>query len=104
MGTLYYGSNPAPIQMCDRLLAHLKVVVSTKLRRGEAFTVTWVHSDLQPSGRTTIWVQSAIPLRFVFDSDEPAQIDVRTLETLVDAANQGNISLSSDDLTALERP
>ncbi|MFC8681944.1 hypothetical protein ACFT30_10510 [Microbacterium ureisolvens] len=103
MGTLYYGSNAAPIQMCDRLLAHLKVVVSTKLRRGEAFTITWAHSDPEPTGRTTIWVQSAIPLRFVFEKDEPEQIDAHSLKTLADAANQGNIILSPEDLIALER-
>lgn len=43
MGTIYYGGSESPIHIEDRVLAHLKVVITTKLRRGESLTVSWAH-------------------------------------------------------------
>ena len=37
MGTLFYGDAGTPIGIEDRALAHLKVAIITKLRRGESF-------------------------------------------------------------------
>ena len=50
MGTMYYGGSAMPIQIEDRALAHLKVVVATKLRRNESFTLSWPHADRRTSG------------------------------------------------------
>lgn len=41
VGTIFYGGSATPIHIEDRALAHLKVVVATKLRRNESFTVSW---------------------------------------------------------------
>src|SRR5687767_10259238 len=70
MGTIFYGGDATPIHIEDRALAHLKVVIATKLRRNESFTLTWRHQDDQPGGRSTIWLHPSIPLRFVFDDAE----------------------------------
>ena len=86
MGHLYYGTTPEPIRIPDRLLSHLKVVVATKLRRSESFTLSWTHVDGTP-GRSTLWLQPAIPLRFVFDSAEPEQLNAQTLKDMADMAN-----------------
>ncbi|MDI9892185.1 MULTISPECIES: DUF7882 family protein [unclassified Microbacterium] len=86
MGHLYYGTTPEPIRIPDRLLSHLKVVVATKLRRSESFTLSWTHVDGAP-GRSTLWLQPAIPLRFVFDSAEPEQLNAQTLKDMADMAN-----------------
>ena len=67
MGTLFYGDAATPIRIEDRALAHLKVAIITKLRRGESFTLSWQHPDDQPRGRSTLWLHPNIPLRFVFD-------------------------------------
>ena len=45
MGYLFYGNTAEPIEIPDRLLAHLKVVVATKLRRSESFTLSWRHTE-----------------------------------------------------------
>ena len=74
MGTIFYGGEATPIHIEDRALAHLKVVIATKLRRRESFTLSWQHPDDQPRGRSTIWLHPSIPLRFVFDDPEPAQL------------------------------
>jgi len=87
MAKLFYGTTPEPIVIDDRLLAHVKVVAATKLRRGESFTLSWTHRGDEPVGRTTIWLQPAIPLRFVFDSEIPESLDQDLLKRLANDAN-----------------
>lgn len=70
MGYLFYGNTERPIDIPDRVLAHVKVVATTKLRRNESFTVSWRHPDGAPRGRSTIWIHPSIPLRFVFETAE----------------------------------
>lgn len=97
MGTIYYGGSATPIHIEDRALAHLKVVIATKLRRSESFTVTWRHPDDQPRGRTTIWLHPSIPLRFVFDDPEPTNLSREWIEELASSANSsGGITLIAE--------
>jgi hypothetical protein len=86
MGLLFYGNTCEAIEIPDRLLAHIKVVVATKLRRSESFTLSWKHIGDMPSGRSTIWLQPAIPLRFVFSS-ESETLDPELLSRFAVAAN-----------------
>ncbi len=87
MGYLYYGAGNEPIEMPDRLLAHVKVVIATKLRRNESFTLTWQHPAGSPAGRSTIWLQPAIELRFVFGSAEAEKLDPELLQRFANAAS-----------------
>jgi hypothetical protein len=84
---LYYGGESDPLEFPDELLAHLKVVISTKLRRRESFMLSWQHAGAGNPGRTTLWLQSSIPLRFVFDSPDPAALDAALLRRLGEQAN-----------------
>lgn len=90
MGTLYYGNTQQPIEIADRVLAHVKVVVATKLRRGESFTLSWRHTDDVPGARSTIWLHPSIPLRFAFGSPEAETLDPVLLRELVNAANSAS--------------
>jgi hypothetical protein len=97
MGTIYYGGSATPIHIEDRALAHLKVVIATKLRRNESFTVSWQHPSDQPRGRSTLWLHPSIPLRFVFDDPEPTELSRKWIEELANSANSsGGISLVAD--------
>jgi hypothetical protein len=97
VGTIYYGGGAMPIHIEDRALAHLKVVIATKLRRDESFTVSWTHPDDQPRGRSTIWLHPSIPLRFVFDDPEPAQLSRDWIEELANSASStGGILLVAE--------
>lgn len=97
VGTIYYGGGAMPIHIEDRALAHLKVVIATKLRRDESFTVSWRHPDDQPRGRSTIWLHPSIPLRFVFDDPEPAELSRDWIEELANSANStGGIMLIAE--------
>src|SRR5688500_15913928 len=75
MGTIYYGGSATPIHIEDRALAHLKLVVATKLRRNESFTLSWPHGEDEPGGRSTVWLNQAIALRFAFDDPHPVELD-----------------------------
>jgi len=99
MGTLYYGDSQTPIGIEDRALAHLKVVLTTKLRRNESFTLSWRHPDDEPRGRETLWLHPAIPLRFVFTEPERPELNPQWLEDLMRSANStGGIELVPEHL------
>ena len=99
MGTIYYGGSATPIHIEDRALAHLKVVIATKLRRGESFTLSWKHPDDQPRGRSTIWLHPSIPLRFVFDEPETPRLNRQFIEDLANSANtSGGIMLVAEQI------
>ena len=103
MGTIFYGGGGTAVPIEDRALAHLKVVISTKLRRGESFTLSWQHPEDQPRGRSTLWLHPAIPLRFVFDEAEPTTLSREWIERLADSANSsGGILLVPEDIAPVE--
>ncbi len=95
---MYYGDDNTALHFEDRALAHLKVVIATKLRRGESFTISWIHSAAEEPGRSTIWIAPSIPLRFVFDDPEPVTLNPRYLESLAASANSsGGIMLVDEE-------
>ncbi|WP_336646317.1 DUF7882 family protein [Microbacterium sp. USHLN186] len=99
MGLLYYGGNTVPIEIEDRALAHLKVVIATKLRRHESFTLTWQHPANDPNGRSTIWLHPSIPLRFEFCEPESPQLSAEWIAALANSAStSGGICLLPEDV------
>jgi len=101
VGTIYYGGSATPVHIEDRALSHLKVVVATKLRRGESFTLSWQHPADQERGRSTLWLHPSIPLRFVFDEPDPPELSREWLEELAQTANSsGGISLVAEHIAA----
>lgn len=104
MGTLYYDGSGRPIPIDDRALAHLKVVIATRLRRHESFTLSWEHHEEDGSGRSTIWLHPSIPLRFVFDDPHPPELNARWIEELMQSVNAtGGIALTDEVITAPEQ-
>lgn len=99
MGTLFYGDAAIPIGIEDRALAHLKIAIVTKLRRGESFTVSWRHAEDQARGRSTLWLHPNIPLRFVFDEPEAPELSRAWIDELMRSANSsGGIRLVPEQL------
>ncbi|MGF3054974.1 hypothetical protein [Microbacterium sp. YY-01] len=97
MGVLFYGGPYGPIEIEDTALAHLKIVITTKLRRGESFTLSWKHPEDQAGGRSTVWLHPSIPLRFTFDSPENPEISPAWLDELANSAHStGGIRLVSE--------
>lgn len=90
MGTLVYGHRSAArVEVDDVLLAHLKTVALTKLRRKESFALT-VHESL---GRTTLWVHPSTPLQFHFDTDDRVDLDRELIQDLMQHANTGEVTI-----------
>lgn len=86
MGQLIYASD-ARIEIDDRTLAHLQIVILNKLRRRECFAFSWRETDDEGSGRGTIWIASEISLRFMFVSSRPPAINRRWIDALMTTAN-----------------
>lgn len=102
MGMIYYGTETAPIHVDDRALAHLKVVIATKLRRNESFTLSWKHPEGESPGRSTIWLHPSIPLRFVFDTSEPPALSPEWMTAMANSANSsGGITLLNEDVNGV---
>ncbi|MEA1262776.1 MULTISPECIES: DUF7882 family protein [unclassified Microbacterium] len=100
MGTIQYGSGDE-IHIEDRALAHLKVVIATKLRRNESFTLSWRHPDGDAPGRSTIWLHPSIPLRFTFDEPDAPQLNPKWIQDLMrSASSTGGISLIEEVVEA----
>ncbi len=103
MGRLYYSNTTDAIEIPDRALAHLRTLATTKLRRSESFTVSFVHPA--PAGRSTIWLHCSIPLRFEFDSAETDVLDREYLEELArSAAASGGVVMDLTDTEAVRAP
>lgn len=86
MGTMLYGTPPSEIHLDDRLLAHLKVVIVGKLRRGESFLVSWEIPEGEGEGRMSLWMHPSIPLQFVFTERERPPLNPAWMEEMARTA------------------
>lgn len=97
MGTLFYGDARTPIAIEDRALAHIKIVILSKLRRGEGFGLSWDEKGTD-TGRSTVWINASSTLQFQFDGPRETSIDNSWLDALAAAAG------SSLGMTLEEQP
>ena len=89
MGSLIYGPTGTRVEIDDRVLAHLKVVMLTKLRRGEGFAFSWDRGAENGSGRDTMWLNPSIGLEFQFEGSRQPSLNKLWLEELMSSANSG---------------
>jgi hypothetical protein len=87
MGFLHYGHSDFAIEMDDRSLAHLKVVILTLLRDGQSTAFSFTHSAQQGPGRETVWIHPATDIRFEFFGSRPAQLNRRWVEAMLRTAS-----------------
>ena len=87
MGYLIYGPTGTKVEIDDRALAHLKVVMLTKLRRGEGFAFSWDKGAENGSGRDTMWLNPSIGLEFQFVGNRQASLNKVWLDELMASAN-----------------
>jgi hypothetical protein len=106
MGTLYYGAARTPITVDDRLLAHLKVVATSKLRRNESFLVSWDEPPENGSGRGSVFIHPTCDLIYRFDGSRNAELDQEQLETMApeSMSNRGLVIQASMPASVLTRP
>ncbi|GLK15695.1 hypothetical protein [Herbiconiux flava] len=99
MGTLIYGGD-FEIEIDDRMLAHLKIVIIGKLRRAESCALSWTVAKAQGSGRETIWINPSTALRFRFDTADRHPINPEWVAAIAETANRGDIQLVSEPAKA----
>lgn len=99
MGTLYYGDSRLAIPVEDRALAHIKVVIVNKLRRGESFTFSWVKTRAEGHGRGTVWLSPEIAMHFDFEGSKGPTLNRRWLEELSLVASSGTGLVILDEPT-----
>jgi hypothetical protein len=87
MGRLRYDGTSEPILIDDETLAHLKVIIGTKLRRQESFMMTWHPRAGNADGKVTVWIHPAIPLQFLFESAASQHVDSHRVEGMMRALN-----------------
>ena len=85
MGRLVYGTKGNSIEMDDRTLAHLRLVVMTKLRRAECFMLDVPLADGRGSHRS-VWLHPSVPLVFHFYGNRQPRINRTWAEQMVQAA------------------
>ena len=71
----------------DRTLAHVQIVVVNKLRRGEAFLMSWKDSVEAGSGRSSIWLHPNVLVHFKFDGSRAPTINPEWLAALAESAD-----------------
>ena len=87
MGKFIYGTPAIAVDFDDRVLAHLKVVILAKVRRGESFTFTWEYAAAAGSGHSSIWIHPTIPLQFDFLGNREPSLNREWVEELVKLSN-----------------
>lgn len=87
MGTFIYGTPSTAVEFDDRVLAHLKVVILSKVRRGESFTFSWEYKAADGSGRSSIWINPSIPLQFDFSGSREPTLNRAWVDELVRLSN-----------------
>ena len=103
MGRLVYGTTI--YELDDRVLAHLQVVVTMKLRRGENFMVSWRNPDSRGSGRQSIWVDNGVPISFEFEGSRIPSVNREWVEALsASAATNFGLQLTDEEGQLLNVP
>lgn len=85
MGKFIYGSMATSIEIEDRTLAHLRLVMMNKLRRSEGFMFEFDVGD--GSGRRSFWIHHSVPIQFHFYGSRLPRINRAWLDELLVAAS-----------------
>jgi hypothetical protein len=99
MGTLVHGYCTTAIQVEERKLAHIKIVVSLKLDRGQSFFLSWSSLPAEGSGRISLWISASTPLQFRFTSLQRPEINRQWIEYIMTNSYgpRGAIIVQEDD-------
>ena len=86
MGRFTYQSGQH-VDIDDRPLAHLQVVIANKLRRNESFVFTWRDDVSVGDGRTSVWLHPAVALAFKYYGGRHPKLNRAWIEALAATAN-----------------
>lgn len=99
VGTLRYGHDSDEIEIDDRTLVHLQIVLVGRLRRHESCSLSWSVAAGAGSGRETLWIHPSIPLRFRYASTDTGPINRVWIEQMTAAAGRGDLRITVEPTT-----
>jgi len=85
VGKFIYGATAVSVDLDDRVLAHLRVVIMTKLRRNESFMF-----DIDVgggNGRRTFWIHPSVPIQFHFFGGRQPRLNRAWIEEMIRIAS-----------------
>jgi hypothetical protein len=88
VGRFIYDTIANAVDIDDRTLAHLRLVVMNKLRRSESFMFDLELRD--GTGRRSFWIHPSVPLQFQFIDRRPQSINRLWVEELMQGASSPN--------------
>lgn len=97
MGKLLYSDAGIEIEIEDRALTHLQIVIGAKLRRGESFFFSWKDDPTIGNGRSSIWLDRGIPLYFKYFGGKAPTISREWIDLLTTSANSGRGLVYTDE-------
>ncbi|KQQ04195.1 MULTISPECIES: DUF7882 family protein [unclassified Rathayibacter] len=89
MGRLYYDGT-VEIDFEDRVLAHLQIVITVKLRRDESFLLSWRDDHSMGDGRSAIWLHPSHALRYKYFGGRMPRINPTWIAELTVLANSAS--------------
>jgi hypothetical protein len=89
MGRFIYDTLNNSIDIEDRTLAHLRIVIMNKLRRSESFMFT-IDLDSEGISRRSFWMHPSVPLQFAFHGSREPRLNRLWIESLMVSASSPN--------------
>lgn len=86
MGKFIYEGGPK-VDIEDRALSHIQLVITAKLRRGEPFGFTWKEDASVGGGRTTVWVHAGSSIVFKYHGGRQPTINRAWIDALTFTVN-----------------
>ena len=86
MGVLHYGSHECEFD--DELLAHLQLVILKKISANEPFIISWRAGKESGTNRQAILIDTGIPIRFEYCTDDLPTINNEWVVSLAVDANR----------------
>ena len=86
MGKFIYEGGPK-VEIEDRALTHIQLVMTAKLRRGEPFPFSWREDSSVGGGRTTVWIHSGSSIVFKYFGSRSPSVNRAWVEALAYTAN-----------------
>ncbi|MBO9625486.1 MAG: ATP-dependent DNA ligase [Microbacterium sp.] len=86
MGKFIYEGGPK-VDIEDRALTHVQLVMTAKLRRGEPFGFSWREDASVGGGRTTVWIHAASSIVFKYYGSRQPAINRAWVDALAFTAN-----------------
>jgi hypothetical protein len=83
----YFTYEQLVVNIDDRTLAHLQVVIVNKLRKGERFLMSWKDSPSVGDGRSAVWISPDSAIHFKFEGSRPPMLNRQWIQALHKSAD-----------------